>query len=376
MQAVRPTSTERSRRGAVAVLMTFLFPVVLVIGFLSVNVAYMLLLRTELRVATDAAARAAGATYSATNNEAAAIDAAQEIALLNKVGGQGLVLDDEDVQFGRSQQPSAGARYEFVVDGGTKNSARINATADSRALFGGQLFDDATFSPSQTATASYDNVDICLVLDRSSSMKLSTWETSPAMSTSDSRFCQLPNANSRWKALESAVSAFVSVLQSTGAQEHVGVVTYASDYTMPCSPSSFSPKSRIDSQLSGNLNNTTSAMTTLSATNWGGNTDIAAGVVMGRTVLNHPTYSRPNARKVMIVLTDGHYTAANPLQEGQTAASQGMIVHTVTFGDGANQSAMEDLAEAAHGSFHHAPDPTTLEAVFRKLAAMSVLLTD
>ena len=74
MQAVRLTPSPRSRRGAVLVLMTFLFPVVLAIGFLSVNVAYMLLLRTELRVATDAAARAAGATYSASNDEAAAIE--------------------------------------------------------------------------------------------------------------------------------------------------------------------------------------------------------------------------------------------------------------------------------------------------------------
>jgi len=376
MQAVRPTPTERTRRGAVLVLMTFLFPVVLAIGFLSVNVAYMLLLRTELRVATDAAARAAGATYSATNNEAAAIDAAQEIALLNKVGGQGLVLADADVQFGRSEQATAGARYDFVVDGGVRNSARINATADSRVLFGGQLFEDAIFSPSQTATASYDNVDICLVLDRSSSMKLSTWETAAAMSTSDSRFCQVPNVNSRWKALSNAVSAFVSVLQSTGATEYVGVVTYASDYNMPCSPSSFSPKSRIDAQLSGNLDNTLTAMTTLSATNWGGNTDIAAGVVMGRTALSHPTYSRPHTRKVMIVLTDGHYTAANPVSEGETAGTQGMVVHTVTFGDGANLTAMQDLADAGNGTFHHAPDPETLEAVFRKLAAMSVLLTD
>jgi hypothetical protein len=168
----------------------------------------------------------------------------------------------------------------------------------------------------------------------------------------------------------------VTVLQSTGAQEHVAVVTYASDYTMPCSPSTFVPKSRIDAQLSGDLNTTLGAMSTLSSTNWGGMTDIAAGVVMGRTALSNPTYARPNARKVMIVLTDGHYTAANPVSEGESAGTQGMIVHTVTFGDGANQTAMQDLADAGNGSFHHAPDPDTLNEVFRKLAAMSVMLTD
>jgi hypothetical protein len=97
---------------------------------------------------------------------------------------------------------------------------------------------------------------------------------------------------------------------------------------------------------------------------------------MGRTALSSPTYARPNARKVMIVLTDGLYTHANPVSEGETAGSEGMIVHTVTFGEGANQTDMQDLAEAGNGSFHHAPDPATLTEIFRKLAAMSVLLTD
>ena len=111
MQAVRPTPSPQPRRGAVLVLMTFLFPVVLAIGFLSVNVAYMLLLRTELRVATDAAARAAGATYSATNDEAAAIDAR---AFLVQHCGQfttgGTDADQFHGALGAGARPRAGAR--------------------------------------------------------------------------------------------------------------------------------------------------------------------------------------------------------------------------------------------------------------------------
>lgn len=355
--------------------MALLLPVVLIICLFSLNVAYMLLMRTELRVATDAAARAASATYSQTNDEAAAIDAAQEIALLNEVGGEGLVLDDADIQFGRSTQSSPGQRYTFVIDGGARNAARVNATADSRALFAAGLMSEDTFSPSLSAIATYDNVDICLVLDRSSSMKLYTWETGGAMSTSDSRFCQLPHANSRWVALSNAVTAFVAVLNSTVAVEHVGVVTYASHYTL-CSPSVTCPRSRVDSHLSGNLSNTLTAMTTLNTTNWGGMTEIDAGVIAGRTELTSATYSRPNARKIMIVLTDGLYTGADPVPEAATAAAQGIIVHSVTFGAGANQADMQHLAEVGNGTHHHAPDPATLTAIFRKLAAMSVLLTD
>ncbi|MFO1092203.1 MAG: VWA domain-containing protein [Planctomycetaceae bacterium] len=364
------------RRGAVAALMAILFPVVLILCLFSVNLAYMLLMRTELRVATDSAARAASATYSRTNNEAASITAAKQIALQNQVGGVGLVLNDADVVFGRTSQPSAGARYQFSTGAGTRNAVTINATASSRPLFGGQIFSSRLFSPQQTATASFDNIDICLVLDRSSSMKLYATETGGAMSTSDPRFCQLPAANSRWAALRSAVNAFTQVLQQTPANEHVAVVTYASDYNLPCSPAVTSPKSRIDSHLNGDLTATTGAMTTLSSTNWGGMTDIEAGVITGRGELTNPTYARTNARKVMIVLTDGHYTAADPVPQGALAAAQGIIVHTITFGTGANQSSMQALAAGGGGTFHHAPDQATLESIFRKLAAMSVMLTN
>ncbi|MBL8850347.1 MAG: VWA domain-containing protein [Planctomycetaceae bacterium] len=376
MQAYRATQPLSPRHGAVLVLMAILLPVVLVICLFSVNVAYMSLMRTELRVSTDAAARAASSTYSSTGNQAAAIDAAQEFALLNKVGGQGLVVDDADVEFGRSTQPSTGARYVFTVDNVQRNAARVNATAESRTLFAGGLFANATFSPTKTATATFDDVDICLVLDRSSSMKLYTWETSAAMSTSDPRFCQVPSVHSRWRALSNAVGAFVEVLEDSGSTEHLAVVTYASTYKLPCNPSFTSPQSRIDSNLSSDLANALNAMTTLNTTNWGGNTDIDAGVITGRSVLTNTALVRPHARKVMIVLTDGHYTGADPVPQAATAKSQGITVHSVTFGDGANQQAMQDLATAGGGTFHHAPDPETLESVFRKLAAMSVLLTD
>jgi Flp pilus assembly protein TadG len=377
MQAFRASHTVSPRRGAVLVLMTVLFPVVLVICLFSVNVAYMALLRTELRVSTDAAARAAGATYSFTDDEAEAIAVAQQFALLNKVGGVGLALAEEDVEFGRSTQPSAGARYEFVAEeSGVRNAARVNAIGRIRSLFAGGMFADATFSPTKSATATYANVDICLVLDRSSSMKLYTWETGGMISTSDPRFCQVPHADSRWVALSNAVSAFVEVLESSSAVEHVAVVSYSSVYNMPCSPSASLPASRIDSHLSGDLTTTLNAMATLNSTNWGGMTEIDAGVIKGREVLTDPTLSRPHARKIMIVLTDGLYTNTDPTPQAAIAASLGITVHSVTFGSGANQQTMSNVAAAGGGTFHHAPDPETLEEVFRKLAAMSVLLTD
>ncbi|MBX3440078.1 MAG: VWA domain-containing protein [Planctomycetaceae bacterium] len=376
MSGSRKLQQSTSRRGAVLVLMAFLLPVVLILCFFSVNLAYMLLMRTELRVATDAAARAAGSTFSVTNDEGVATAAGQEFALLNPVGGQGLVLDAEDVSFGRSSQPFPGARYQFVVDNGLKNSTRVTATAAPKTLFASGLFYGASFAPTQSATVTSSNVDICLVLDRSSSMKLSLAEGAALMSSKDPRACQAPNAASRWKALSDAVDAFLEVLESTGPSEHVAMATYASNYSTPCKPATAWPSSRLDAPLSGDLNVVRTAMNTLNTSIWGGNTEIHSGVIRGTAALTDPVRSRPNAYKVMIVLTDGNYTADNPIPYAAAAANAGIIVHAVTFSDGANQEDMRELASVGGGSFYHAPDAETLEAVFRRLAAMSVLLTD
>ena len=58
----RPPRVEYSsrRRGAMLPLVAILLPVLLVVGSLVINIAYMELTRTELQVASDAATRAAG----------------------------------------------------------------------------------------------------------------------------------------------------------------------------------------------------------------------------------------------------------------------------------------------------------------------------
>ena len=74
--------------------------------------------------------------------------------------------------------------------------------------------------------------DICVVVDRSSSMKLYLTDSAPTMSTSDSRFCQPPHPLlSRWSALADAVDEFVSAVDTTPQTEYVALVSYASHYS-------------------------------------------------------------------------------------------------------------------------------------------------
>ncbi len=369
------TPPEQTRRGAVLVLIALALPVVLILCFMSVNTAYMLLLRTELRVATDAAARAAGSTLAATDDQTLATNAAKDIALLNEVGGTGLVLTDPDIEFGGSSQVNPGNPYTFTVDATPTNATRVNAALANQDLFASGLFDASTFNAAQSATATHANVDICLVLDRSSSMKLYTWENLPLLPGGDPRKCLPPQPGSRWLALDAAVTEFVNVLATTPAVEHVAVVTYSSDYFMSCTPTVTNTAATIDGDLNVDLTTVTNAMTNRSGTVWGGMTEIHSGILAGTAVLTGPS-ARANARKVMIVLTDGNYTADDPVPYATDTAALGIRVHAITFSDGANQTAMQDVAAEGTGDFYHAPDQATLEDVFRTLAATPVFLTD
>ena len=48
---------------------------------------------------------------------------------------------------------------------------------------------------------------------------------------------------------------------------------------------------------------------------------------------------------------------------------------TVTFSDGANQDDMIDVADAANGMHHHAPDAAALTDIFEELAVFVSVLT-
>ena len=81
------------------------------------------------------------------------------------------------------------------------------------------------------------------------------------------------------------------------------------------------------------------------------------------------TRARPYAAKTMVLFTDGHATAGrSPALAAADAVEHGIVVHTVTFGDGANQTDMSAAAKATGGKYYHAPDAANLHAIFREIA--------
>jgi len=369
----------------VLVLIALLLPIVLILVGFSIDLANMQRVRTELRAATDLSSKAAAHALSVApmsspgQGRQAAIDAANAVAGANTVGGEPLQLATSDFIFGQSVRQSSG-EWVFTTGGARPNAVRVvgRRTAGSGngsvPLNFGLLYGRATFEPVATATSSFRAVDICLVLDRSSSMKLAVSDTSGLMGSGDPRQCAAPYSDSRWIALDVAVNVFVDQLEASSANEKLALATFGGGGFNPCGNSE--PAVVRDQGLSTNMTDIRAAMTARSNSVWNGMTNIEAGIQEATTILT-TGFARVNAEKVMIVFTDGVYTENDPVPAAQNAHSNhDIIVHTITFSAGANQSDMDAVSYAGGGGTHHAPDSQTLTDIFSALAGSIAIMTE
>ena len=321
--------------------------------------------RTELRRATDLAAKAASLSLSIYSDESIARQVAMDVASENDVAGSELKLDFNDVVFGNASEKGDGT-FGFLADASPMNSVRIlgSRTADSPSgainTYFGALYASPTFEPTFSATAAFVNTDICLVLDRSGSMK---WNVIGGGPDDTPNRCLLPTSDCRWRALESAVNSFVDVMESSPADEKVAMVTFATENSL-CGTNI--PVVSVDQPLSSNLTNIRSSMADRSSSVWWGGTDIARGIEEGQAVLTSSD-ARPTAYKFMIVMTDGRYTESDPVPFAEIAGANGITIYTITFSDGANKDDMRLVANAGNGNHYHADDAADLDAVFRSL---------
>ena len=340
------------RRGAIVMLVVMCLPVVLIFSAFAINVAWMQLTRTELRTATDAAARAASRTLSISQDPAIARAAGKNAASRNTVAGTPLVMADADIQFG-SSNPLASGKWDFNAQSDSSTELTgVRVTGDRTAGSGSgavpmlfsSILNNGVFEPVKTATASQIDRDVFLVLDRSGSMAIST-----------------PGSN-RWLDLKKAVKAFLKELEKTPQDELVGVVTYASTST-------------LDESMKLNYEQLISKIDTKGPS---GATAIGMGLQDGITGVTNTAFARPQAAKTIVVMTDGyHNTGIDPTIVAANAKALGIVVHTITFSTGANQSHMQTVAQNGGGKHWHANDPDELISVFREVANnLPTLLTE
>lgn len=371
----------RRRRGAMLYLICLFVIIFIAMTALSVDVAYMHLSRTQLRAATDAAARAGGEALSRLQSTSSAREAAKRLAAENLVAGEGLILEDDDIVFGNSARESNGT-WSFVAGATPTNSIQVlgrrtrTSASGSVGLFFGRVFDVYDFQPVQSATVVKLDHDICLVLDRSSSMKLSLASTAESMSSGDARFSAPPYyPDSRWAAATAAVDVFVDTLQQTPAIEQCAVASFASDSTYVGVTNT---ASSLDQALTTSPTAVKAAGHSYDNKVFNGMTNTAAGLDAGIAELSHPTRARPFAGKTLVFLTDGFRTAGgDPLVSAQNAANKKIVIHTVSFGASFNQSELVAIAHATGGKHYHAPNAAVLSATFREIAlSTAVMLTE
>lgn len=366
------------RRGAILVLIAVLMPVFVLIAAFAVDLAWMQLVRTELRTATDSASRAGAKTLSLLQNRSDARAAAVDAASRNNVAGTGLQLAAGDVEFGQSTQADRNSRFVFANGGSPINAVHVNGrrTAGSPGgrvdLFFGSVLGTPGFEPQMTATSTVLDRDICLVIDRSGSMGLDI----SFRGTGNGQNCGPLSSRTRFAALTSAVAAFVSELETTLPAERLALVSYSSNFSTSCSGGELSfPVASLHNRLTTDYSAINATMDAFMQNGIGGSTAIGRGLRLGVDALDN---ARPFALKTIVLMTDGrHNSGVTPEAVAPQAAAAGCTVHTVGFSPNADSARLRAVADATGGRYFQADTASDLAEAFREIArTLPVLVTD
>ena len=343
--------TRHDRAGAALPIIATLMILLFVSAVIGIDVARMHVVRSELRTATDAAARAAVEALGRTESEADAIDAALDIARLNRVAGEPLELDPNQVVFGGTTENNDGS-FSFVEQAnfGSRNDIANSVqvvgerTASSPGgsinLLFGRIFGVDTFQPVQSATATRLDRDIALVLDKSGSMAV----------------------NGRFESLLNGVDVFVDELNQSRPVENVSLTVYDTN-----------PEQLLE--LTKDLASIRAALETEQPS---GLTGIGQAMRVGLdSILNDPG-ARTLALRSMVVMTDGNQNRGiSPLIAAEECRQAGVVVHTITFSAGADEALMQEVAELTGGTHLHATTNQQLIEAFGTIARqLEVLLIE
>ena len=332
-----------NRRGAMLVLIAAMMILFMIFVAFAIDIAHMHLAKTELRSATDAAAKAAAQELSRNQDIRSAVRVGSELAAANLVNNSPLLLANSDFSFGRSVENIATGRFVFTTAGTPINSVQVagKRISGSRSgavpLFFGNFLGVPFFEPESTATATYVDRDVVLVVDRSGSM-----------------------LGSKFAGLVSAIGVFTTTLEETSSQEFVGLASYSDSAT-------------IDVPLTQDLTRINAAFRTMPVA---GFTSISAGMDAGEVIFRSGR-SGTFVERTMIVLTDGnHNRGPVPRLSAIRLAADGVIIHTITFGTDADIAAMQEIARIGSGRHFHAVSNTDLQRIYREIAlSLNTMIT-
>lgn len=362
------------RKGAVLVLMVIMLPVALLLCAFAVNLAYMELNRTELYSAADAAARASGREFTVTRSKSLATARGKAMAELNDIAGEPMTLANSDFVFGTGSRPTLN-KYSFTPGGRNPNAVEVTARRVAGApdgpiaLLMPNLLGVSSFQAQRSSVSTQVEVDIALVIDRSGSMaygvgEVAAFPPAPASAPRGWVFCDPAPPNSRWLDVVAAVDVFLQELATSPSNELVSL-------------SSYNDVSITDHDLTSDYDLIRRALVPYTNSFCAGGTNIGGGINEGASSLVLSPNARPNAVKVIVLLTDGiHNTGYNPKTAANAAVTGGVVIHTITFSDEADQPLMQSVASLGGGKHFHATSAKDLIAIFQEIAKqLPTLLT-
>ena len=393
----------KARRGAMLVFVCVLTVVFLFAVAMSVDVAYMHLVNSELRAASDAAAKAAAqqlsdevrsqANTTISGSSTAQLQAAiaemdttlranvtnkaKAIAQTNLVAGRGLQLSTSDIEIGRSVRSGSG-RYQFTPDGTPHNSVRVTgrrtngSISGNVGLFFGRVFGTSSYQPQQQAIGTFVQRNVVLVIDRSGSMKFNE--------EGDRIYGDSFGPDSKITKLKESLDSFMVFLNASKTTEKIGMVSFSNDAT-------------LNQPLTTNMNAVRNAYIGLLPD---GRTGIALGIDAGVSLMNQDLQSQ-FVERTLVVLTDGQENVGRdgvdygdgsenlvPLSQSavtaaQDAAAQGFNVFSITYcvDSPKGKDTLEEVARVGGGKYYDATGQASLEDAFKDIAfTLNAMLTN
>lgn len=376
------------REGAAAIMIISLLFVFVIMAAITIDYSYMQMVRTELRVATDAAAKAGAEVLARTENSEEAINQAIHYASLNRVAGNPVILNQQDVILGRVA-PGNDGNWQFQAGQSPFNSLRVNTSAQY-PLFFGNILGGGNFSPRSTAVAGQQQVDVVLCLDRSGSMLFDMSGTDFVYPPSNPHLRPMPPSpynttlwrnhlspphpvHSRWAVLARAIQDFFDEVQGFSPPPYVSLVTWGSDYTMPISPNTVFTAASLDVALPSVSNfNAQRSLISNKISEMGsvpmmGATNLSAGLDAAVAHLTGPS-ARTLTNKVVLLFTDGMWNfGRHPVLAALDAKNAGVTVHTVTMLT-TFQPDVQDVALTTGGMSFTTNNEIQLREAFREIA--------
>lgn len=177
--------------------------------------------------------------------------------------------------------------------------------------------------------------------------------------------------HSRWEFLMQGVDAFLNVLDLTDQEELVSLVTFNNSAELDFDLQKSTDDDGANPYLTNGYPNIRRKIATITPN---GGTAVGDGMLVGLPPLipeeNGTSRARPFAAKTIVVLTDGvSNSGTSPGQAVTNIIGQADVtIHTVTFTQGADKSAMKAVADAGHGRHYHDDDGSALVEIFEEIA--------